>query len=79
MKCPNYQKIILTICCFFSMIVISAQTIRGKVVDSEGEALPFVNVIEKSTKNGTTTDDNGEFSLQLDLKHWKKRSKIRII
>ncbi len=65
MKHPIYRKIILITCCLFSMAVISAQTIRGKVVDSEGEALSFVNVIEKNTKNGTTTDDNGEFSINV--------------
>ncbi|APG66114.1 TonB-dependent receptor [Tenacibaculum todarodis] len=42
-----------------------AQTIKGKVVGSDGETLPYINVIEKGTTNGTTTDDNGEFAINL--------------
>ncbi len=52
----------------FSLLLILpltmvAQTIKGKVTDKSGEALPYMNVLEKGTANGTTTDDNGEFSL----------------
>ncbi len=42
-----------------------AQTIKGKVVGSDGETLPYINVIEKGTTNGTTTDDNGEFAINV--------------
>ena len=41
------------------------QTIKGKVMDTNGESLPYVNVIEKGTTNGTTTDENGNFSLNV--------------
>jgi len=40
-----------------------AQTIKGKVTDSSGEALPYMNVIEKGTSNGIVTDDHGAFSI----------------
>ncbi|ARV13857.1 TonB-dependent receptor [Polaribacter sp. SA4-12] len=40
-----------------------AQTIKGKVTDSSGEGLPFMNIVEKGTSNGTTTNDNGDFSI----------------
>ena len=36
-----------------------AQTIKGKVTDASGEALPYMNVVVKGTSNGTTTDENG--------------------
>lgn len=49
----------------FATISVSAQTIKGKVTDVSGEALPFINVVEKGTTNGTTTDENGEFSLDV--------------
>jgi TonB-dependent starch-binding outer membrane protein SusC len=39
--------------------------ISGKVSDDEGAALPGVNVLEKGTSNGTTTNANGEFSLEV--------------
>jgi TonB-linked SusC/RagA family outer membrane protein len=37
--------------------------VSGKVQDSNGEPVPGVNVIEKGTTNGTTTDANGGFSI----------------
>jgi|GEM_PF-3107966 hypothetical protein len=40
--------------------------ITGKVVGSDGEALPGVAVIEKGTSHGTLTDIDGNFSLQLN-------------
>ncbi len=44
-------------------LTMAAQTIKGKVTDPAGEALPYMNVLEKGTTNGVTTDDNGEFSI----------------
>lgn len=37
--------------------------VTGTVVDEKGQTLPGVNVIEKGTTNGTTTDVSGNFSL----------------
>jgi TonB-linked SusC/RagA family outer membrane protein len=42
-----------------------ALTVEGKVTDESGEALPGVNVLEKGTTNGTTTDVNGKFALNV--------------
>lgn len=39
------------------------QTIKGKVVDSQGEALIGVSVLEKGTTNGTITDFDGKYTL----------------
>ncbi|RDC63041.1 DUF5686 and carboxypeptidase-like regulatory domain-containing protein [Adhaeribacter pallidiroseus] len=51
----------------FSVFTIQAQhRITGKVFDATtGEALPFVNVYIKNTNTGTTTDDQGVYSLWL--------------
>jgi TonB-dependent starch-binding outer membrane protein SusC len=38
-------------------------SVSGTVTDSEGITLPGVNVIEKGTTNGTTTDANGKYTL----------------
>lgn len=60
---------------FISMIVFSLlsttsfllyaqnteHTIKGTVVDEQGDAIPGVNVTLKDTKNGTTTATNGSF------------------
>lgn len=39
--------------------------VTGKVRDENGQTLPGVNVIEKGTTNGTTTDASGSFSLSV--------------
>lgn len=40
--------------------------VRGQVIDKEsGDVIPGVSIIEKGTTNGTLTDLNGNFSLQL--------------
>ncbi len=39
------------------------KTISGKIIDSEGTALPGVNVIVKGTTKGTTSDFDGKFSI----------------
>lgn len=65
MKKKTLFKKILFLSLFFITASISAQTVKGKVVDNENEALPFVNVIEKGTTNGTTTNDSGEFAIDL--------------
>lgn len=44
---------------------ILAQTAKGKVVDAKGNAIPFATIVEKGTSNGTTSDDNGNFSLKV--------------
>src|SRR5690606_14365473 len=37
--------------------------VSGVVTNDQGEPLPGVNVLEKNTLNGTSTDANGEYSL----------------
>lgn len=40
-------------------------TVTGRVLDDGGQPLPGVNVIEKGTTNGTTTDMDGKFSISV--------------
>ena len=46
---------------------INAQSsvVEGKITDAAGLALPGVNVLEKGTKNGTSTDFEGSFKLNV--------------
>ncbi len=45
---------------------VAIQTVvKGKVVSVDGEILQGVSIIEKGTTNGTTTDQNGNFSLRM--------------
>jgi TonB-linked SusC/RagA family outer membrane protein len=39
------------------------RTVKGKVLDSEGNALPGVAVVVKGTTSGTSTNDEGDYSL----------------
>lgn len=43
-----------------------AFAVSGTVVDENGATLPGVNVIEKNTTNGTTTDVDGKYTLQVE-------------
>lgn len=40
-------------------------TIKGRVTDKKGAGLPFATVYIKGTSNGTTTNDNGYYFVQL--------------
>ena len=44
----------------------NSKTIRGTVVDSYGEPIIGANIIEKETRNGTVTDFDGNFSLNVE-------------
>ena len=51
---------------FFTGSVLFAQTkISGKVNDENG-SLPGANVVVRGTSNGTTTDFDGNFSLEVN-------------
>ncbi len=65
MKQKDFFKIFTVVFLFMGAISMGAQTIKGKVVDSSGEGLAFINIVEKGTTNGTTTGENGEFSLDV--------------
>ena len=60
------KKICITIICFLlSVFAMFGQiNIKGRVVDSSGEPLPGVVVMQEgSTSMGSMTDDNGNFTL----------------
>ena len=44
----------------------SAENVTGLVTDEEGEPLVGVTVLQKGTRNATTTDINGRYSLMLN-------------
>lgn len=58
----KFYAFILTFLCFAITI---AQNVTGKVVDENNEPMFGVNVIEKGTTNGVTTDFDGKYSLNL--------------
>ena len=50
---------------FLNTLANAQQTIRGTVIDPEGEPLIGVNILETNTSNGTITELDGSFSLTL--------------
>ena len=60
------KKFLLTALIFvFSIGMVSAQkTVNGIVKDNLGEPLPGVSVVVKNTTKGTTTDFNGNYSIE---------------
>lgn len=58
-------KLKLTIFITLLTVSVSAQTLRGIVVDNENNPLAYANVYEKNTTNGSTTNQKGEFKLDL--------------
>jgi len=48
-----------------SVVFAQRTTVTGKVTGSDGSPLPGVSVLERGTKNGTTTDAGGNFSISV--------------
>ncbi|MEP4532154.1 MAG: TonB-dependent receptor plug domain-containing protein, partial [Cyclobacteriaceae bacterium] len=42
------------------------QTVKGSITDENGEYLPGATILEKGTNNGTVSDINGNFSLEVN-------------
>ena len=63
-KCK--RLLLICLCSLSIPLVWAQQNIKGVVKDTYNEPLTGVNVVEKGTTNGTVTDINGNFSLQLN-------------
>ncbi|MBT8297074.1 MAG: carboxypeptidase-like regulatory domain-containing protein, partial [Maribacter sp.] len=60
----KFQYLLLFVALLFVQGAV-AQTISGTVTDNTGVPLPSVNVIEKGTTNGTSSDFDGNFELNV--------------
>ncbi len=63
----KYNLVFLFFLNFLVSHTVSAQstTIEGKITDAAGLSLPGVNIQEKGTKNGTSTDFEGSFKINV--------------
>ena len=63
----KYNVVFLFFLNFLLSNTVSAQStvIEGKITDAAGLSLPGVNIQEKGTKNGTSTDFEGSFKLNV--------------
>jgi len=62
-----FKSILLTILLMGSITSYSqTKLVKGVVTTTEGEFLPGVTIVEKGTTNGTITNLNGEFSINVE-------------
>ena len=57
---------------FISLVAFTPSiefTVSGIITDDKGNVIPSATVMEKGTKNGTTTDENGKFTLKVSSKN----------
>lgn len=61
------MKLIFTCLLILMSHILYAQslTVRGKITDQQGQAIPFASVYEKNTTLGTSANSEGEYSLKL--------------
>jgi iron complex outermembrane receptor protein len=60
------KKITLLFFLLNAMFVMAQKEVSGVVKDKTGTPLPGVNVLEKGTKNGISTDVNGSYKLNVN-------------
>jgi iron complex outermembrane receptor protein len=59
------KNILMVLILLFSSTILVAQEVRGTITDNSGVTLPGVNVLEKGTNNGTITDFDGKYSIDV--------------
>ncbi|WP_035649805.1 TonB-dependent receptor [Flavobacterium sp. ASV13] len=66
-KGANYCSALVFLLCLLMSSQVNAQTttIEGTVKDAAGLTLPGVNVLEKGTKNGVSSDFDGRYKIKL--------------
>ena len=57
--------LLLLFLCMSTSMVLAQRTVSGKVIDTDGEPLIGVNILEAGTSNGTVTDFDGNYSLSV--------------
>ena len=73
LKCRIMKKIFLGFLLLISAAV-SAETIQGKVTNSNGEAMPFVTISvltqDSTLITGAITDDDGQYALEINVPNY---------
>lgn len=65
MKQNNFNYRVLLFFLILPFWMVAQVSLSGKVSGNDGDSIPFVNVIEKGTSNGTTTDIDGNFRIEV--------------
>ena len=51
--------------CLVSLTTLAQSVFNGQIKDSNGEPLPGATIVEVGTRNGVTTDNNGNFVIKV--------------
>lgn len=66
MRQTLFKSVFLLLFFAIPMVVFSQETITGNVIEAgNGQPLPAANVVVKGTTNGTTTDFDGNFEIEV--------------
>lgn len=61
-----YPAILMAMCLITGQALAQSQNVRGRVTSSDdGYPLPGVNILEKGTNNGTVSNADGDFTIQV--------------
>ncbi len=60
------KQIIVLFCAVAGFVTAQARTITGTVVDNFGDPIIGASIVEKGTTNGTVTDIDGKFSINVE-------------
>jgi len=66
-----YRTLLLLPSCFLSFYISSAQGIRGRITNVQGEAIAYANIYIPQLKNGTTSNIDGRYELKLPEGNYK--------
>ena len=64
----NQRKRIISLftgLCLVSLTTLAQSVFNGQIKDSNGEPLPGATIVEVGTRNGVTTDNNGNFFIKV--------------
>ena len=59
------MRLLLLTILIFSAEFLQAQKVKGKVTTATGDILPYASISVKGTSKGTTTNSQGQYSLNL--------------
>jgi TonB-dependent starch-binding outer membrane protein SusC len=60
-----FARVFLVLMLLSSGAMAQDLTVKGKVLDETGAGMPGVNIVVKGTTNGTTSDENGGFTINV--------------
>jgi len=59
------KHLLLVLTLFICTMVNAQETITGTVKDTDGNTIPYVNIVLSGTLNGTTTNENGTYTIDV--------------